>query len=71
MVEAGVGFESRFRLGAAFANREIMMPEAEPPFEGFAGVGLFKGMGLTLRLFDEFAVSYAGGRPVFWEMVGI
>ena len=71
LVEAGIALETGFGLGTAFDDREIMVKEAESPFEGFASVGVLQGMGLALGLLDEFAIGYAGCRPGLREMVGI
>ena len=71
LVETGIALETGFGFGAAFDDREIMVKEAESPFEGFASVGVFQGMGLALGLLDEFAIGYAGSRPGLREMVGI
>ena len=60
LVETGVRFETGFGSSAAFDNREIMVKEAESPFEGFAGMSMLQGMGLALGLLDEFAIRYAG-----------
>ena len=35
LIEAGIGFESRFRLGSAFEDAEIVLEEAYSPFVGF------------------------------------
>ena len=71
LVETGVGFEAGFRGSAAFDDREIMVKEAESPFEGFAGMGMLQSVGLALGLLDESTICYAGCRPGLWEMVGI
>ena len=71
LIETGIGFEAGFGSSAAFDDREIMVKEAESPFEGFGCMGMLQGMGLALGLFDEFAVGYAGCRPGLWKMVGI
>ena len=71
LIETGVGFEAGFGRSAAFDNGEIMVKEAESPFEGFAGMSMLQGVGLALGLLDECAVGYAGRRPGLWEMVGI
>ncbi len=71
LVETGVGFEAGFGCSAAFDDREIMVKEAESPFEGFAGMSMLQSVGLALGLFDEFSISYAGCRPGLREMVGI
>ena len=71
LVETGVGFEAGFGRSAAFNNGEIMVKEAESPFEGFAGMSMLQGMGLALGLLDEFTIRYAGCRPGLREMVGI
>ena len=71
LVETGVGFEAGFGRSAAFDDREIMVKEAESPFEGFAGMSMLQSVGLALGLLDEFAIRYAGCRPGLREMVGI
>ena len=71
LVETGIALETGFGLGAAFDDREIMVKEAESPFEGFAGMGMLQGMGLALGSLDEFAIGHAGSRPGLGEMVGI
>ena len=71
LIESGIRFESRFGLGSAFADREKMVEEPNPPFECFDGMVPFECVCLSLGFFDEFAVSDAGCGPVFWEMVGI
>ena len=71
LVETRIGFHARFGFGTAFEDREIMMEETRAPFEGFAGMGMFKGMGLALRLFDQFAIGHAGGRPSLGKTAGI
>ena len=40
LVETGVGFEAGFGRSAAFDNGEIMVKEAETPFESFAGMSM-------------------------------
>ena len=71
LVETGVGFEAGFGSSAAFDDREIMVKEAESPFEGFAGMSMLQSVGLALGLLDEFTIRYAGCRPGLREMVGI
>ena len=71
LIEAGIGFESRFRLGSAFEDAEIVLEEAYSPFVGFRGMVVLKRVCPALRLFDEVAVGDAAFRPVFREMVGI
>ena len=71
LVETGVGFEAGFGSSAAFDDREIMVKEANSPFEGFAGMSMLQSVGLALGLLDEFAIRYAGCRPGLREMVGI
>ena len=71
LVETGVRFHAGFRFGTAFEDREIMMEEPCAPFEGFAGMSMFEGMRLALRLFDQFAVRHAGGRPCLGETAGV
>ncbi len=71
LIETGIAFEAGFGRSAAFDDREIMVKEAESPFEGFAGMSMLQGVGLALGLLDEFAIRYAGCRPGLREMVGI
>ena len=71
LVETGIAFHAGFGSSAAFDDREIMVKEADSPFEGFGCMGMLKSMGLALGLLDEFAICYAGCRPGLWEMVGI
>ena len=71
LVETGVGFEAGFGRSTTFDNREIMVKEAESPFEGFAGMSMLQSVGLALCLLDEFTICYAGCRPGLREMVGI
>ena len=69
--EVAIGFESGGGLGVAFDDVEIMMEEAESPFECFGGVSVLEGVGLALGFFDKFAVGHAGCGPFFREMEGI
>ena len=71
LIEAGVRFEAGFGLLVGLENTEIMLEEADSPFEGFASVGMFQSMGTALGEFDDFAVGYAGLRPGLGEVVGI
>jgi len=71
LIETGVGFHARFGLRTAFEDRIIMPEETHAPFEGFEGMVVFEGVSLSLRLFDELAVRYAGFRPMGREMVGV
>ena len=71
LIETGIAFEAGFGSSAAFDNGEIMVKEAESPFEGFAGMSMLQSVGLALGLLDEFAIRYAGCRPGLREMVGI
>ena len=71
LIEAGVGFEARFGFGSALEDAEIVLEKADTPFYGCIGTVVLKGVGLALRLFDEFAVRYAGGRPSLGEMIGV
>lgn len=71
LVETGIGLEARFGFGAAFEDTEIVLEEADTPFEGSIGAVVLEGVGLALRLFDEFAVRHAGGRPGLGEMIGV
>ena len=52
LIEAGIGFESRFRLGSAFEDAEIVLEEAYSPFVGFRGMVVLKRVCPALRLFD-------------------
>ena len=58
--EAGVRFHARSGLLAASNDTEIMREKADSPFEAFVGKVVFKGMGLALGFFDEFAVRDTG-----------
>ena len=71
LVKTGVRLEAGFGSSAAFDDREIMVKEAESPFEGFAGMSMLQSVGLALGLFDEFAIRYAGRRPGLREMVSV
>ena len=71
LVETGIAFHAGFGSSAAFDNGEIMVKEADSPFEGFGCMGMLQGMGLALGLLDEFTICYAGCRPGLREMVGI
>ena len=71
LVETGVAFEAGFGLGSAYANGEVMLEETEFPLESGRGGVVLEGMGQTLGSFDEFAIGYAGIRPVGREMVGV
>ena len=63
LIEIGIGFHARFGLGAASNDIEIVLEETDTPFEGIKRVIMFECVRTALRLFDEFAVSDAGGRP--------
>ena len=71
LIEIGIGFHARFGLGAASEDRVIMVKETGAPFESSEGVVVLECVRTTLRFFDEFAISDTGGRPRFWEMVGV
>ena len=71
LVEAGIGLHTGFGLSAAFEDAEIVVQEAEMPLETGTGGVVLQGMSSALRLFDEFAVCYAGCRPSLGEMGGI
>ena len=71
MIETRVRFEAGFGLLAGFENTEIVLEEADPPFDTYVGIVVLKGMGSALRHFDDLAVGYAGSRPCLGEMVGI
>ena len=60
LIEAGIGFETGFRLGTAYEDIVIMVQEANVPFEGSSGVVMLEGVGLALGFFDEVSVGYAG-----------
>ena len=63
LIEIGIGFHARFGLGTASEDIEIVLEETDTPFESCEGVVMFEGVRSALCLFDEFAVSDAGGRP--------
>ena len=71
MIETGIAFEAGFGLLVGFENTEIMLEEADSPFDAYVRIVVLKGMGSALRHFDDFAVGYAGSRPGLGEMVGI
>ena len=71
MIETRVRFEAGFGLLAGFENTEIVLEEADSPFDTYVGIVGLKGMGSALRHFDDLAVGYAGSRPGLGEMVGI
>ena len=71
LIEAGIGFETGFRLGTAYEDIVIMVQEANVPFEGSSGVVMLEGVGLALGFFDEVSVGYACFRPMRREMVGV
>ena len=71
LVETGVTFEAGRGIFMHAKDVEIVLEEAETPFEAFERVVVFEGMRLALGLFDEFAVCYTGIGPVCREMVGI
>ena len=71
LIETGVGFEAGFGGVTTFDDTVIMTEETHSPFKGCIGVVVLKGMGITLGLFDEFAIGYTGCRPVRREMVGV
>ena len=71
MIETRVRFEAGFGLLAGFENTEIVLEEADSPFDTYVGIVVLKGMGSALRHFDDLVVGYAGSRPGLGEMVGI
>ena len=71
LIEAGIGLESRFRLGSTFEDAEIVLEEAYSPFVGFQGMVVLKRVCPALRLFDEVPVGDASFGPAGREMVGI
>lgn len=71
LVETGVTFEAGRGIFVHAEDVEIVLEEAETPFEAFERVVVFEGMRLALGLFDEFAICYTGSGPVCREMVGI
>lgn len=71
LIETGIGFEAGFGGLVGLENTEIMLEEADSPFKGFAGGGMFEGMGTTLGKFDDLTVGYAGLGPGLGEVVGI
>lgn len=54
-----------------FENTEIVLEEADSPFEGFAGVGMFQSMRTALGEFDDFAIRCTGLGPGLGKVVGI
>ena len=71
LIETRIGFHARFGFLAASADTEIVLEEADVPFDGDEGVVVFEGVCTALRFFDEFAVCYTSGGPCFREMVGV
>ena len=71
LVEARIRFHAQFGFLAASTDTEIVLEEADVPFDGREGMVAFEGVCTALRLFDEFAVCYASGRPCFRKMVGV
>jgi len=71
LIETGIGFEAGFGSVTTFDYTVVMTEETHAPFKGCVGVVMFQGMGIALGLFDEFAISNTGGRPVRREMVSI
>ena len=71
LIEAGIGFEARFGLGAAFDYTEIMTEETYTPFKGCEGVVMLEGVSEFLGRFDEITVCHTGSRPSLRKMVGI
>ena len=71
LIEAGIGFDARFRLGSSYEDVVVMLEETRAPFEGREGMVMLKCVCSALRLFDEVAVGYASFGPVRREMVGI
>ena len=71
LIETRIGFEARFGFSAAFEDTEIVLQEADTPFDSCIGTVVLEGVGLALRLFDEFTVRYTGGRPGLREMIRV
>ena len=71
LVETGIRFHTGCGFGAAFEDVIIVHEEADPPLNGLEGGFVFESMGLSLGLFDEFAVCYASVRPSLGEMVDV
>ena len=71
LVKTGVAFKARSGLLSASKDTEIVREETYSPFEAFVRKVVFKGMGLALGFFDEFAVRDTGFGPVFREVVSI
>lgn len=71
LVQTRVRLHPRLRLGTASEDSEIMVQKTRSPFERSQGMIVLQRVRLTLRLFDEFTIGHAGGRPVFWEMVSV
>ena len=71
IIEVGVGFHARFRLGAAFEDRIIMVEETYAPLEGIEGMIMFESVRSALGLFDEITVRHTSSRPRLWEMIGV
>ena len=71
LVESGIAFEARFRLGTASEDPEIVLEEADLPLNGGVGMVMFECVGLALSFFDELTVGNTGSRPGLRKMVSI
>ena len=71
LIEAGIGFDARFRLGSAYEDVVIVLEKTRAPFEGSERMVVLECVCAALRLFDEVAVGDAPFGPVCREMVGI
>lgn len=71
LIEAGIGFDARFRLGSSYEDVVVMLEETRAPFEGSEGMVVLECVCAALCLFDEVAVGDAPFGPVCREMVGI
>ena len=71
LIETGIGLHARFGCSTAFDYAVVMAEETNTPFEGSKGVVVLQSMSHLLGCFDEFAVRHTGGRPCFWEMIGV
>ena len=71
LIEAGIGFDARFRLGSAYEDVVIVLEKTRAPFEGSERMVVLECVCAALRLFDEVAVGDAPFGPACREMVGI
>ena len=71
LVETGVTFEAGRGIFVHAEDVEVMLKEAETPFEAFERVVVLEGMRLALGLFDEFAICDTCGRPMRREVIGV